>query len=1096
MKTKKIIYLVCMLFGVMLSMQAHSQAFTATGCVKDGAGIPMPGVSIQVKGTTTGTATNAKGEFSLKAEVGKTLVVSFVGYAKQEVSITGTNRIDIVLQEDSKKIDEVVVVGYGTQKKVNMTGSVSSVKFDDLVASRPITNVSSALSGLSSGVTIRQSSGKPGSDGASIRIRGTGTLNVSDPLVIIDGMEGSLDALNPQDIESVSILKDAASASIYGSRAANGVILVTTKKGSKDRISVTYNGVFSIAQPNNLLDFVSDYPTYMKLMNESARNINAKEPFRAETISLWENANKNPNGLNANGVPNYVAFPNTDWNKEMYKNNLVQDHTLSVSGATKSSRFLISAGYLDNPGLVENTGTQRYSMRTNLEIDANKWLTIGTRTFATVNNSEMGNYSEMLNYISQSTPGVYGVYNGRYGAAEAAEESQTANNPYNWLYKYLGDNKVSRLNSTLYSKVKLAKGLTWDVNFNYSKRLDEYRRRTNPNAGERVRFGDGTVMSPITQPKDLATYYNTSNNYSYTFENILRYEKTIGEDHNVGAILGYNESYLYSYYHSSNQKGLIDESVYVPDMATEMLSIGGTAYDWALKSFFGRLNYSYKQRYLLEANFRRDESSKFAPSQRVGTFPSFSVGWRISEESFIKDLSLFQNLKLRASWGKLGNNATGRYKDGGWVNSYYDYMSSYKGFNYSFNGKPVTALAVGIIGNNLLEWESTTVSNIGLDASILDGRLTAELDFYNKVTDGILTVPPIPFTLGLVDGPIQNTAEVTNRGAEVTLGWKDKIGQVNYSISGNVGYNHNEVTKFKGALVEEWRTDNAGNKFYYSNLGDVSDGGNTRVVEGHMINEYRLMEVYKGNQNYFNTDGSVNIKGGPKDGMIRTPDDMTWLNAMIAAGYTFLPNKTTKKEQIYYGDYIYADINGDGVYGSSATDRRFTGNSSTPKFTFGSQMSFSWKNVDLNLIWSGQAGGKLYWLERGYNNSVTRSGYQIGELVANDHYYYNDVDPKDPANNVNATYPRLKYNESDSQNTQPSTRWLYDASYLRLKNLTVGYTLPQSIVSKASIQQVRLYFSAENLFTITSYPGLDPEMGANSNYPLIRQIAFGANITF
>lgn len=1087
MKTNTKIKFFCLLVSILLTFQAYSQSFTVSGTVKDESGIPMPGVSIQVKGTTIGAASNLNGEFSLKAAVGQTLVISFIGYAKQELTITSTNHLEIILKDDTKKIDEVVVVGYGTQKKVNMTGSVSSVKFDEVANSRPITNVSSALAGLSSGVTIRQSTGQPGAEKTTIRVRGLGTLNNNDPLVIIDGMEGVLESVNPQDIESVSILKDAASASIYGSRAANGVLLVTTKKGDKDRITVTYNGILSVSQPTKLLDFISDYPTYMKLMNESARNLGRDDysVFSANTISLWENANKNPNALNANGVPNYVAFPNTNWNKEMYKNNMVQDHTLSVSGSTKSTRFLMSAGYLDNPGLVENTGSNRYSLRTNLEIDANKWLTVGTRTFASLRNSEMGNYSEMLNYISQSTPGVYGVYNGKYGAAEAKEESQTANNPYNWLYKYFGDDKVSRFNSTLYSRVKLAKGLSWDVNFNYAKRFDEYRSRSNPQFGERIKFSDGSIMSATTDPAQLTTYYGTYSNYQYTAENLVRYEKTLAEDHNFNILLGYNQTYYYEYDHNSTKKGLIDESIYVPSTATDMLSIGGSATDWALKSFFGRFNYNYKQRYLLEANLRRDASSRFSSNSRVGTFPSFSLGWRASEEEFIKNLSIFQNLKIRGSWGKLGNNASGNY----------DYQSLYNKYNYSFNGVPVNALAVSKIGNNLLEWESTTVTNIGFDMSMLNGHLTAEFDAYHKVTDGILTTPPIPLTMGLVKGSTQNTAEVTNKGIEMTLGWKDKIGEVNCSVTGNIGFNQNRVTRYKGKLIEEWRTDAAGNKVYFSNLGDVSDGSNTRVLEGHVINEYRLLDVYKGSQQYFNTDGTVNVNGGPKDGMIRTPDDLKWLNAMMAAGYKFMPNQTVGKGKIYYGDYIYADRNGDGIYGNSY-DRYFTGNSLMPLFTFGAQMNVNWKNFDLNLIWSGQAGGKIYWMERGYNNSITRSGYQIGKMLENNHYYYNEANPQDPQNNISADYPRLKYDENDAQNTQASTRWLYDASYLRLKNLTLGYTLPHKAVSKLSIQQIRIYFSAENVFTITSFPGLDPEMGGNTNYPLIRQIALGANITF
>ena len=1066
--------------------EAQQQGAKVSGKVTDSSGMSLPGVSVVVKGTTTGVITDNNGVYSFSnIPENATLQFSFVGMKMQEVAINGKTTVNAKLADESIGVEEVVVVGYGTQKKVNLTGAISSVKFDEMASSRPITNISTALSGLSSGVTVRQGNGKPGSDGATIRVRGIGTLNNSDPLVIIDGMEGSMDAVNPQDIASVSILKDAASASIYGSRAANGVILVTTKKGDNKRLSVSYNGNFSVAQPANLLDFVSDYPTYMRLMNESARNIGTAENFSSNTISAWETANKDPNGLNANGIPNNVAFPNTDWNKEMYRSNVIKDQTISVSGATENARFLLSAGYLDNPGLVDYTGMKRYSLRSNVEIDANKWLTVGTRTYANMTDTQMGNYSNMLTYMSQTTPGVYPQYNGKYGFAEAPEESATANNIYAFLNSSNGSNKVSRINSTLYSKVKIIKGLTWDFNFNYSKRFDEYNSHNNPAAGERVKFSSGIVMSPPTSPSLMTTYYRTYSTYNYTLENLLRYETTIAKKHNVSTLLGYNETYSFGYDHNATKRGLFDESAYTLGAATEMLSIGGSATDWALRSWFGRLNYAYDQKYLFEANMRYDRSSRFSADSRRGIFPSFAAGWRISEEGFMKNSDLIQNLKLRASWGKLGNNASGDY----------DYQALYGPVSYSFNGVQNTGLRSGKIPNPFLQWESTTVSNLGLEASVLKGRLTAEMDAYNKVTDGILTTPPVYLTMGLISAPTLNTAEVTNRGFELTVGWKDKIGQVNYSISGNFGYNQNQVTGYKGKLVQEWRTDAAGNPVYYSNLGDVSSGGQNRIIEGHIINENYLLDVYKGTGNYFNSAGAVNITGGPKDGMIRTTQDMAWLNAMITAGYKFMPNLNTAKNKIWYGDYIYADINGDKIYGNSY-DQKFTGNSSMPKFTFGSQMNLSWKNFDLNLIWSGQAGVKLFWLERGYNSSTTRIGWQLGKMIENDHYYYNEADPNDVTNNINATYPRLKLNESDSQNTQASTRWLYDGSFVRLKNLTFGYTLPKNMAAKIFTQQVRLYFSAENLFTITSFPGLDPEMGGNSNYPVFRQISFGTNITF
>jgi TonB-linked SusC/RagA family outer membrane protein len=1082
---------VCLVLG-FLPMLAVSQPATIGGKVSDKSGSPLPGVTVMVKGTTIGTITSNEGQFSLNVPSGaQTLTLSFVGMRTQEIPLGGQTQFTITMEESTFGVDEVVVVGYGTQRKVNLTGSVTSVNFAEQAESRPMTNVSSALAGLSSGVTVRQGVGNPGSDGASIRIRGLGTLNNNNPLIIIDGMEGVLDAINPNDIESISILKDAASSAIYGSRAANGVVLVTTRKGTKDRINVSYNGNLSLSSPSNLMEFVTDYPTHMRLMNESARNIGVSEPFTVATIDSWVEANKNPNALNENGVPNWVAFPNTDWTKELYESNIVQEHALSVTGGSDKSTFLISGGYLDNPGLVERTGVKRYTLRTNLETNVNNWLTVGIRSYALTQDKELGNYSSALQFIHQSTPGLIGRYEGRYGFPEAPGESATANNVFAFLNNTLGNDRQSRFNTTLYSKITFMPGLSWDFNYNYSRRIDEYNSYTNGEVGERIKFSTGQVMATKVDPTQMTTYRNTYGNESYTLENLLRYETTIADAHDLNVLLGYNEQSYYEYNHNGTKKGLIDQSVTTLSSATEMISINGGALDYSIRSLFGRLNYAFSQKYLFEANFRYDGSSRFHPDTRWGMFPSFSAGWRVSEEGFMQDVNFVKNLKLRASWGQLGNNATQR---GSTVDNY-AYQAVYGGSGYAFGNAQVAGLRPTIIANRGLMWESTTITNLGLDATFLDDHLTAEVDVYQKLTDGILTVPPIYLTLGLIGAPIRNTAEVMNRGLEVTLGWRDKIGDFSYSVSGNFAYNQNEVTKYKGTLVREWRTGADGNPVYYSNLGDVSDGGSTRVLEGRTINEYYLLDVYKGNGSYYNADGTVNKAGGPKDGMIRTPEDLEWLQAMVAAGYRFMPNQNIRQNGIWYGDYIYADNNDDGIYGN-AFDNEFRGTSSMPKITFGSQINLKWKNLDMGMVWAGNAGYQLYWLESGYNRPNTRLGFQIGKTLGDDHYYYNPNDPADPATNTTSGNPRLKFNESDGQNVQSSTRWLYDASYVKLKNLTVGYTLPKKITDKAQISRVRVYFSGENLLTITSFPGLDPEMGANTNYPIMRQIAFGTNITF
>ena len=387
----------------------QNQTVNVTGKIIDASGEPLIGVTISVVNDTRGTITDIDGCFSLTVNTGQKIKISYVGYKEQIHTVKNETNMNITLLEDSETLDEVVIVGYGVQKKVNLTGSVSSVQFDEKMESRPITNVSSALSGMSAGVSVRQSSGKPGEDGASIKIRGVGSLQgSSQPLVIIDGIKGVMDAVNPQDIASISVLKDAAAGAIYGSEAANGVILITTKGGSKDKgkINVRYSGLVSRTKPTNLLNAVTDYADYMELINESATNIGQPINFNQSTIDLWREKSKNPKGLNENGVPNYIAYPNTNWQDAIFSNKVLNEHNVSVDGASEKINFLVSAGFLNNPGIVNKTGIERYSIRTNVEAKVSKWLTVGNRTVGSMQDSQPGNFGSANNFLRQTTPGI------------------------------------------------------------------------------------------------------------------------------------------------------------------------------------------------------------------------------------------------------------------------------------------------------------------------------------------------------------------------------------------------------------------------------------------------------------------------------------------------------------------------------------------------------------------------------------------------------------------------------------------------------------------------------------------------------------------
>ena len=428
-------------------IQSIMQQKTIKGTVVDETGEPIIGANVVEKGTTNGVITDFNGEFTLNVPLNCTVQISYIGYNTQEVKITSTTQtLNIKMVEDSETLDEVVVVGYGVQKKANLTGAVASVDFEEQAKSRPVTTVSAALAGLSAGVQVMQNSGQPGSDGATIRVRGVGTLNDANPLVLIDGMEGSMDNINAQDIETISILKDAASCAIYGSRAANGVILINTKRG-KGRISVNYSGRFSLASPTKLVDFVNNYADYMELINESFENIGQPIHFSQHTIDTWREKSLHPNDVNELGVPNYVAYPNTNWQDVIFKNGVINDHNVSLSGGTEKVRFLTSLGYLDNPGLVDNTGIKKYKLRDNLEADVSKWLTVGTRVYGDMEDKDAGNFSSANNFLRQTTPGIYPEWNGAYGYPEAPEESPTANGILQFLYlqpiitQYFIDNK-------------------------------------------------------------------------------------------------------------------------------------------------------------------------------------------------------------------------------------------------------------------------------------------------------------------------------------------------------------------------------------------------------------------------------------------------------------------------------------------------------------------------------------------------------------------------------------------------------------------------------------------------------------------------------
>lgn len=1009
----------------------QQESTTVTGIVLDDMGEPIIGATIKIKGQdTVGTITSIDGDFTLKGlKKGQTLVISYIGFQTQEVKYNGEKSLKVTLKSDSKSLNEVVVVGYGTQKKVNMSGAVASINMDELTESRPVTNVSQALAGLAAGVNVSSGSNRPGDDNASILVRGQGTLNSSAPLIIIDGVEQGINTVNPQDIESVSVLKDAASASIYGSRAANGVILITTKKGKSGKIKVDYNGYVSFQSIRKTLTPVSNYADYMELINEGYYNSNPKsgknQYFSEEKINEWRNGN------------DPLKYPNTNWIDETFKPSTSTNHVVSLSGGSDKIRFYGSFGYMNNPGVLENAGMKKYTVRLNMDADVTSWLNIGMQIGGYVSDLEPGaeEIDNIFTYTAATTPGmVFRAPDGRYGALNNSEDSgQCANNnPLIRLNKWAGQDRKNNVRPRFTATLKPFKGfsLTGSYSYEFLDRethrkpvfLDAYNFLTD----EQTWTNRGKTSIKYTDSK-IERYFN---------DLVARYDtKMFKNNLAIGAMAGLSNELYRSKNFSATRQDLTDLSMDVINGATGESTSSGSSTEWAMRSFFGRLNLNWQEKYLFEFNLRADGSSRFSKDNRWGYFPSASAAWRIDQEKFMEGVlgGNLSNLKLRLSYGALGNNSVGNY----------DYQSLYttSGNNYVLGNLMVPGLALAAISNSALTWESTKVFNVGLDFGFFNNHLTGTIDFFNKKTTGILINLPAPGVHGTTALPKQNSAEVTNKGIEFTLGWQDKIGDFTYGANANFAYITNNVDKFKG-----------------KDKGGMSISGANLIWEGHSINSQYLMRV---------------------DRILQTDEDMKIVDEMIAKN----PNAFKALGKPQKGDFLYKDIDGDGCI--TLMDKEIVSDGTNPKFTFGLNLNAAYKGFDVSALLQGQLGIKTFWMNDAYNTPTVRYGYQINKEVADGRWYEGRTDAK---------YPRL-IQYQDTRNTKPSDFYLQDRSFLKIRNIQFGYTVPQNLTQMVHVQRVRVYCSLENFFTFTSFKGFDPEV-SGMNYPTMKQCTLGLNISF
>lgn len=846
--------LTCGLIGNLLA-----QDITIKGVVKDKTNQPLPGASVLVKGSKTGASTDAQGAFTISAPSKGTLVVSYIGFEQQEVAIHGSTFLNIVLNENTKGIDEVVVVGYGAQKKVNLTGAISTVTSKTL-KSMPANNAASMLQGRMPGVTITQNTGQPGKENISIRVRGVGTMNNSDPMVIVDGLEGSMSDLNPADIESITTLKDAAASAIYGTRAANGVILITTKRGTEGAPKLSYNGYAGFQKPTNLPNHLSSYE-YAKLLNEGLKNEGKTPQYTDAEIEAFRNG----------------TAPNTDWLDLLLQGSgFTQNHNLSLTGGSASARYMVSLAYYNQEGLVKHTSQDRYTARINFDSKIYKWLNFGInsslsqRKITQPTNPFVGIGVDQFFRQANRIPGTIANMNDKGEFIK----SHVDGNPIAWIESGgKGTSYYSHAVGSTYLEFNIMEGLTVKGLAGIDYSLDDGRTHI-----KNIYYAGGLVQGPNSKEDYLSRDMTT------TLQLTMNYEKRI-QDHTFKALLGAaRESYSNNTTKGYRKNFPSDELTDLDAGSTEGMTSNGTSLDTRLGSFFGRVNYDYQGKYLFEANVRRDASSKFASDVRNGVFPSFSAGWRISEESFLKDVQWLSNLKLRASWGKLGNHRT----------SSYQYLATISaGQGYPFGGAMVDGASQTKANNPQITWETTTEWDLGLDADIKNGLLTIGIDYYNRLTEDILTKLPVSAVYGL-EAPVSNIGAMRNTGIEVQLGHHNKIGDFDYNVSAYGAYNKNNVEKYPNPST-----------------------GDLLQKEGNPWNAYYGYECI---------------------GKFQTDQDAKTL-----------PNRTGTEKA---GDLRYKDQDGDGKITSK--DRIVIG-TAEPKYTFGLNIDMKYKDFDFSAFFQGAA---------------------------------------------------------------------------------------------------------------------------------------------
>jgi TonB-linked SusC/RagA family outer membrane protein len=1080
MKKKVILILLLFSFSSLLSAQKR-----ITGTVQDaGSSEPIPGVNVSLKGTTEGTITDFEGKYTVNVPSGETvLVFSFIGYKTREIPVGSLSTINVQMEIETLGLDEVVVVGYGTMKKSDLTGSVVSVSEDKLKGSI-VANLDQALQGRAAGVTAVQTSGQPGSS-VSIRVRGQGTLraSASEPLYVVDGVpiqnvsqsghsvglgdamgNGSvstfsgLSVLNPSDILSVEILKDASATAIYGSRGANGVVLITTKKGKSGEAKFSYEGYYGAQKQVKRID-VMDLREFAEYSNDWAAETNGRDP----RVELQDPS---------------ILGEGTDWQDAVFRVASVQNHQISAMGGTDMVRYFISGNYYTQKGTVIGSDFERFSSRVNLDAQLKKWFKLGTNLMFTkttenlgLNNSDEGIISVALN----SSPDIP-IYN--TDGSWSGDQREGSPGRVNPIAKALDeDNKLKRTSfvGNLYSDINFIKDLTLRTEFGVDI--------GNSNAYHFVpTYEYGTI---INSTNSSSTQYNQ--NFYWQLKNYLTYNKTF-DRHNVTAMVGHEVSEWEYEYLRGASTGLSSNDIHQPSLGDPTtMTIGSGKGSGSMVSVFTRANYSYDEKYLLTYTFRYDGSSNFGPENRWAPFHAFAVSWRVNNESFMENLQgKISNLKIRAGWGQTGNANIGGYRWGASIT------------------KMPTGLGQGFrqsnIANPYITWEKQEQYNLGLDVGLFDNRIEMIVDLYNKKSTAMLMEMQLPSYMGTrgnasirLNPPMGNFGEIENKGIEITLNTRPLTGKFKWE-------NELSITRNKNKLLDLDGTPAA----HIEGYGQWSDLVSLTEIGQSLYNfyGYKVAGIYQDKEDILN---SPKTKAYPDDGNFN------------------------RSNTVWPGDIKFEDISGpdgvpDGVI--DEYDRTSIG-SPLPKFTFGFSNTFSYKNFELNVFMSGSVGNKilnyvgrnLISMESMWNNQLDDAVYRakLEPVEANKQYplvnssgntidaWYEDIDNV-KVKNPDTDIPRAIAGDPNDNN-RISDRFIESGSYLRVKNITLSYHVPKKLLRNLSIDNLRIYSNIQNLWTITDYTGFDPEVGAsqtndnvsgldNGRYPSPRIYTFGLGITF